>query len=75
MPFQLTCEGASGSPVITGDVLDACTAVGGTVDWVESAGFMPELSLEDGGFIAGAIIGLWALGWAFRALKRQAQES
>lgn len=75
MPYQLTCEGATSSPVITGDVVDACTTAGGTVAWVESAGFMPELSLEDGGSIAVAILALWALGFCLRFLRKQLWES
>lgn len=75
MSYLLTCEGATSAPVITGTVVDACTAAGGVVDWVENASFLPELSLADGGLIAGAIIALWALAWTFRQFKRQISES
>jgi hypothetical protein len=75
MPYEFHCEGATSSPVITGDVVDACTTAGGTVSWVESAGFLPDLSLEDGGAIALAILGLWALGFCLRAIRKQLEDS
>ena len=74
MSYQLTCEGATSVPEITGTAVDACTTAGGVVDWVENASFLPELSLEDGGLIAGAVIALWALAWTFRQLMKQLRE-
>jgi hypothetical protein len=71
MSYQLTCQGATGVPEITGTAVDACTTAGGTVAWIENASFLPELSLADGGLIAGSIIALWALAWAFRQLAKQ----
>jgi len=74
MPYELICEGATSVPEITGTAVDACTTAGGVVDWVEAASFLPDLSLEDGGLIAGAILALWTVGWVFRVLKRQIAE-
>lgn len=76
MSYELACEGATSVPVIgTGTVVDACTAVSGTVAWRESTGALPELSLADGGLIAGAILALWATGYAIRAIRKQLEES
>lgn len=75
MPYEFHCQGATSAPVITGDVVDACTTAGGSVSWVESAGFLPELSLADGGAIAAAILGLWALGFCLGYIRRQLWES
>jgi len=77
MPYQLVCEGATSVPVIgSGTVVDACTAAGGVVAWVEQgAGLLPDLTLEEGGQIATAILLLWATAFAFRVIKRQLQES
>lgn len=35
---------------------------------------LPDLTLAEGGTIAGAILGLWALAWGIRAVKRLLDE-
>jgi len=37
---------------------------------VLSAGWLTDLTPEQGGLIAGAILAVWALGWGFRVLIR-----
>jgi hypothetical protein len=37
--------------------------------------FLPELSLEDGGLIAAAIAGIWALGLCLRLIRKQLEDS
>lgn len=54
--------------------------VAGTCDaitWVDSStvGFLPSLTVEQGGEIAGAIAGLWIIAWAWRELSRQLRDS
>jgi len=39
-----------------------------------STSFLPELTLEEGGQLAGAIIALWALGFCLRALRKHLEE-
>jgi hypothetical protein len=76
MDYELFCEGATSDPVITGTVVDACTTAGGTVVWLRAdVGFLPELTLAEGGQIAGAILGLWALAFCIRAIRKQVEES
>ena len=41
----------------------------------ESGSFFPSLSLEDGGLIAVAIIGLWALAFCVRAMMQVLEDS
>lgn len=72
--YVLTCEAATSAPGVPGVVVDTCTAAGGTVLWVESSSALPALSLAEGGLIASAILGLWALGWSFKAIKRHLWE-
>jgi len=52
-----------------------CADAGGVASWVEfpvaAASPWPELSLSDGGLIAGAVIALWGLAWSFRVIKKQ----
>jgi len=67
---------APSSPIVnTGDLVADCAAASGTVGWVESTGGLPELSLADGGAIAGAMLALWAVAWAIRAIKKQLEDS
>lgn len=76
MTYELVCEGATSVPVIgTGTVVDACTAAGGSVAWHELASVLPELTLSDAGLIATAIAGLWAVGFCFRVLRKQLEQS
>jgi hypothetical protein len=75
MDYELICEAATSAPVITGAAVDACTAAGGTVAWVEVSSVLPDLSIEGGGLIALAILTLWALAWTFRQLSQQIKES
>jgi len=67
---------APSSPIVnTGDLATDCTDAGGTVGWVESTLGLPELTLADGGAIAGAMLALWAVAWAIRAIKKQLEDS
>jgi len=75
MSVTLECIGATAAVVNTGDVTADCTAAGGSMGWVESVGGLPELSLADGGAIAGAILALWATAWVIRAIKKQLEDS
>jgi len=75
MSYEMQCQGAAAIPVNTGDPSADCAAVSGALTWVESAGVLPELSLVDGGLIAGAILALWATGFAIRAIRKQLSES
>ena len=74
MSYELICEGASTSPVITGDVLDACTDAGGTVAWVEVSGIVPDLTIAQGSMIAVAILGLWAFAFGISAVIKTAED-
>lgn len=75
MSFEIQCQGASSVPVNTGSPSSDCTAAGGSLTWVESGGVLPDLSLADGGLIAGAILALWAAGYAIRAIRNMIEES
>jgi hypothetical protein len=59
----------------------ALTEVVGLADAITAAnpgtgsGFLPDLTLEQGGLIATAIIALWSLGFIFRAIRKMIEES
>ncbi|MBL8642976.1 MAG: hypothetical protein JNK21_03505 [Rhodospirillaceae bacterium] len=38
--------------------------------WVEDTGFFPALSVSDAWQVAAAIIGVWLLGFAMKAMRR-----
>lgn len=75
MPFEIQCSGAASLPVDTGSPSADCSTAGGSLQWVESESLLPELSLSDGGLLAGAILALWATGYAIRAIRKQLEDS
>lgn len=75
MGVTVECIGSTSAILNTGDLATDCATAGGSMGWVESTGGLPELSLADGGLIAGAMLALWAVAWAFRVLAKQIQES
>lgn len=75
MSYEIQCQGAASVPVNTGSPASDCTTAGGSLTWVESAGVLPDLSLSEGGLIAGAILALWAVGWSIRAIRNMIEES
>jgi len=75
MAISALCTGTTTAIVNTGDLAADCSLAGGVMEWVELTGGLPELTLEDGGAIAGAMLALWAVAWAFRAIKKQIEES
>ena len=75
MEYELVCVAATSAPVITGSAVDACTAAGGVVTWVEVSSWLPDLTIAQGGVIATAIIGLWGLAYCIKLIQRQLWES
>jgi len=75
MTIAALCTASTTAIVNTGDLSADCATAGGVVEWVELTGGLPELSLADGGLIAGAMLALWAVAWSFRVLKKQIEES
>jgi len=75
MSASVQCIGSTSAIANTGDLAADCATAGGSMGWVESVGGLPELSLTDGGLIAGAMLALWAVAWSFRVLKKQIEES
>jgi hypothetical protein len=75
MDYVLECVGATAAPVITGTAVDACTTEGGTVEWVEPSGPMPELTAEGAAEIGAAFVALIAVAWFFKQFKRMIEES
>lgn len=73
MNYVLTCTGG-GALTYTGDLATDCAAAGGTVGYSESTSGLPELTLADGGAIAGAMLALWAVAWGIRAIKKHFEE-
>jgi len=75
MSIVLECVGNTNPIVNTGDPEADCVTAGGAWAWVESTLGLPELTLSDGGAIAGAMLALWAVAWAIRAIKKQLEDS
>ena len=75
MAYGVECIGATSVPVASSDLAASCASAGGTLQFVESASILPELTLADGGLIAGAIIALWALGFCLREIQKMVKES
>jgi len=75
MAITALCTGTTAPVVNTGDLVADCATAGGVTEWVELAGGLPELSLADGGLVAGAMLALWAVAWAIRAIKKQIEDS
>jgi len=73
--YEIQCQGAASLPVNTGDPAADCATASGTLTWVESGGFLPELSLSGGALIAAAILSLWGVGFSLRAIRNQIEES
>jgi len=68
--YQIICSGASTAPSAGAFDTD-CTTAGGTVTVEEvAAGFIPDLTLAEGGAIGAAMIALWAVAWAVVAIRR-----
>lgn len=69
--YFAVCEAAASAPVDTGAPATDCTTAGGTYSYIEvTAWGLPELTLEDGGRIAVAIIALLVVGFAIRACRK-----
>ena len=49
--------------------VDATTGVCSQPVWVQQQSPFPSLSMTDGGLVAFAIIGCWAMGYLARALR------
>jgi hypothetical protein len=75
MDYVLTCVAPTTAPVITGDVVDACTAEGGTVAWAEPTSGLPELTAEGAAEIGAAFVALIAVAWFFRQFKQMISEA
>lgn len=74
--YVVVCVGASAAPVSTGDVSADCALAGGVLDQVpQTAWGLPELTLAEGGAIAGAILALWAVAYCIRQIANQVKES
>jgi hypothetical protein len=75
MAYVVECVGATSLPVTAVDLATDCATAGGTVAFVEVSSALPELTLEEGGAIAGAILGLWAFAFCLRAIRNMIEES
>lgn len=75
--YVAVCEGATSAPTVGAGTFEAsCASASGTVVYVpETAWGLPELTLEDGGLIAAAVLALWALAWAYRVIARMIEDS
>lgn len=74
--YVSVCVNATSVPVYTGDVAADCATAGGTLQLVpQTAWGLPELTLAEGGAIAGAILLLWSAAWCLRQIANQVKES
>lgn len=74
--YVSVCVAPTAVPVNTGDPAADCVAAGGTSQLVpQTAWGLPELTLAEGGAIAGAILALWAAAWCIRQIANQVKES
>ena len=73
--YQAVCIGATSEPVWVSDLATDCADAGGSVGFSSYTTWgLPELTLEDGALIAGAILALWATSWFFRLFARMIED-
>lgn len=73
--YLAVCSGATSEPVWISDFATDCATAGGTVVFSGYTTWgLPELTLDDGALIAGAILALWATAYFFRLFGRMIQE-
>lgn len=52
------------------EYFDPLTETCSNVVWVEQMGFLPSLSVQDALTIGSAIVGVWALGFSFKLIRK-----
>ncbi|AXI83456.1 hypothetical protein FUT69_09630 [Xylella taiwanensis] len=57
-------------PACRGADVDIATGTCAAVMWVPQSSILPELTIEGAQFIGAGILGLWAVAYVFRLLRK-----